>query len=86
MDLGQGHHILALETLTSPDALFVVLLEAHLAQVLDQGDEDVLRVVLLEGEVPCGQLGRGGVLLPRGDFRDHIPAFLALALFLLLLD
>ena len=64
MYLCQGDDVLALEALPCADAILVGALESLLTQMLDQSDEDVLGVVLLEGEVGIvgGRLGRWPIL------------------------
>lgn len=54
MDLGKGNDILTLEALAGSYALLVGRLESPFSQMLDEGDEDILWVVLFEGDIRVG--------------------------------
>ena len=69
MNFSKRDYILALEALAGPDACFVVLLESQLAEVFDEGDEDVFGIVFFEGQVGGGDALRGGCFLEGGQFR-----------------
>lgn len=55
VDFGQRHHVLAFEALPRAHTRLVLSLHAALPQVLDQRNEDVLGVVLLEGQVSVAE-------------------------------
>lgn len=63
MNLGQRNHIFAFKALTGPDTLLVVLPQPQLTEVFDQGNEDVLRIVFLEGKMGVHRLDRLELLL-----------------------
>ena len=50
----QGNDVLSLERLSSSDAVLVLMLESNLAEVLDEGYEDVFGIVFFKGEVWSG--------------------------------
>jgi hypothetical protein len=60
VDLRQRHHVFALETLPRPHAPLVLPPQAQLAQVLDQRDENIFRIVLLKGEMAVDVSLQGG--------------------------
>ena len=70
MDLCQRNHIFPLEAFPGAHTGLIVRLQANFAEVLDEGDEDVLGVVLLEGEVGGRQVFRRGCFLGGGEFRE----------------
>jgi len=54
VDVGQRHHVLALEALPCTHACLVGLLQSSLVEVLDQRDEYVFGVVFLKSNVRIG--------------------------------
>ena len=55
MNLCKGNHVFAFETLPCSHALLIGSLESLLAQMLDQSDEYVFRVVLFKSQVRVAQ-------------------------------
>ena len=69
MNLSKRNYILTLEAFTGSDTCFIVLLESQLAEVFDEGDEDVFGIVFFEGQVVGGEVFRGGCFLGGEQFR-----------------
>lgn len=66
MDLSQGNHIFALKAFSGAHTCLIVCLQANFTEVLDEGYEDVLGVVFLEGKVGGGQVFRRRCFLGGG--------------------
>jgi hypothetical protein len=64
VDLRKGNDVLTLEALAGSHTLLVGRLESPFSQMLDEGDEDILWVVLFEGDVRVG--GALGLFSLRG--------------------
>lgn len=55
VDLSQRDHVFALKALPCAHTRLILAPQAHLAEMLDQRDENVLWVVLLKGQVFIGR-------------------------------
>lgn len=77
VDHRQRHHILPLEKFPCPHALLIHPFESEIGEMLDDGDEDVFRVIFLEAQRhEAGLLGQVQWILMNGGFIHFVGSLL----------